>query len=330
MTLAPDGALGGLPWAALPGDRDGTVLLDDYRLALVPHGPFLLGRLLEPRRPTADPGRVLAVGGVDHGPAAGTGRGYPPLPGTAEEVRRVLALAGDRPATVLTGAEAGPDRLARELAGVRQAHLATHGYFDEAAFRREQERVRRQRQAWAFTPGRTTEPVGLGVRSPLGFTGLALAGANQSAAGVLTGEAIADLPLEGLDLVVLSACETGLGVAIRDEGAAGLQRAFHLAGARNVVAGLWQVPDVPTLVLMERFYANLWDKDQPLPSAEALRQAQLFVRGHPEAVRQRGEDLRRRGFGKELPPLPGGGKVEVVARSPALWWAGFALSGPGD
>src|SRR5205823_5015157 len=61
--LAPDGALSRLPWAALPGAKPGTVLLEDHALAVVPHGPFLLGQLLEPRRPY-DAEAVLAVGGV--------------------------------------------------------------------------------------------------------------------------------------------------------------------------------------------------------------------------------------------------------------------------
>jgi CHAT domain-containing protein len=112
-----------------------------------------------------------------------------------------------------------------------------------------------------------------------------LAGANRPAAdgdatthddlGILTAEAIAGLPLQGLELVVLSACETGLGTVAGGEGVFGLQRAFHLAGARTVIASLWKVDDTATRKLMRLFYSNLWE--QGMAAAEALRQAQLTV-----------------------------------------------------
>ena len=76
------------------------------------------------------------------------------------------------------------------------------------------------------------------------------------------------------------------------EGVAGLQRAFHLAGVPNVMTSLWRVQDVPTLVLMEEFYRRLWDREKPLPPAEALREAQLAVLRDPGRVERRREALR--------------------------------------
>ena len=99
------------------------------------------------------------------------------------------------------------------------------------------------------------------------------------------------LDLRGCELVVLSACETGLGEAEDGQGVLGLQRAFQAAGARAVVASLWKVDDAATGVLMERFYTNLWDKK--LPKLEALRQAQLAVLNDPGLVTSVGWSWRR-------------------------------------
>jgi CHAT domain-containing protein len=343
--LSPDGDLARLPWSALPGDKDGTVLLEQYTLAVVPHGPFLLERLMYPAKLPDGSGRLLAIGGVTYGEDLRPKQGYPELPGSAAEVHQVLALAGDRPKASLEKDAATVDAVVQELPRARYAHLATHGFFNEAAYRQDVERIRKQREAWAFNPLQMTERVGIAARSPLGFTGLVLAGANQPTkedSGILTGEGLVELPLEGLELVVLSACETGLGAAVgREEGVAGLQRAFHLAGARNVMVSLWHVDDAATLVLMEEFYRRLWDKDRPLPPAQALRQAQLAVLRDPGHVFNKYQELRTelvkrgvsdtelqsRGFGKELKDLPDKGRIEERKRSPARWWAGFILSG---
>src|SRR5439155_3692898 len=102
------------------------------------------------------------------------------------------------------------------------------------------------------------------------------AGANRAPdRGILTAEEVAGLDLRGTELVVLSACDTGLGKEAGGEGVLGLQRAFQGAGARALAASLWKVDDAATSVLMEEFYANLWRKK--LPRLEALRQAQRAV-----------------------------------------------------
>jgi CHAT domain-containing protein len=80
------------------------------------------------------------------------------------------------------------------------------------------------------------------------------------------------------DLVVLSACETGLGKQVKGEGLIGLTRAFMYAGTSSVVVSLWKVLDTSTADLMVRFYRHL--KDGKLSKAEALRQAQLELIRH--------------------------------------------------
>ena len=77
------------------------------------------------------------------------------------------------------------------------------------------------------------------------------------------------------ELVVLSACQTGLGKQVRGEGLVGLTRAFMYAGAKRVVVSLWNVNDEATSELMSKFYLGMWKRG--LSSSEALRQAQLAM-----------------------------------------------------
>jgi CHAT domain-containing protein len=137
------------------------------------------------------------------------------------------------------------------------------------------------------------------------------------------------LDLRGCELVVLSACETGLGALEHGQGVLGLQRAFQAAGARAVVASLWKVDDDATGVLMERFYANLWTKK--LPKLEALREAQLAVLNDPGLVERR--RAAKRALGPKAENLPDGGRVAPAEgrgeRSDPSLWAAFVLGGDG-
>jgi CHAT domain-containing protein len=369
--VCPDGALAGLPWAALPltplppGERGrgegGTVLLEEHAVAVLPHVPLLLEQLAPGADGARAGGVLLAVGGVDYDRAEAvggrppadrpkTGRGpvilevpsplwagdkrpaWPALPATDRERRRVLALAegaGLKGAVSRAGAAADTDQVLADLPRARWVHLATHGFFADACFRSALEHSEKE-----FAPevlGGRERRFAAGARSPLALSGLVLAGANRRGkeapadGGVLTAEAIAGLDLAGLELAVLSACETGLGEVAGGEGVFGLQRAFHLAGARNVVASLWKVDDEATAALMGLFYHHLWiEKKTPL---EALRQAQVTLYHHPERIaplaRLRGPDFEKTA---RLPPARGAASAR---RAPARLWAGFVLSGAG-
>ena len=301
VIIAPDGLLTAIPWAALPGDRPGTVLMEQYAIALVPHAPFLLDRLTAPAQLRDEAGVVLALGGVAYGQAPkpvddaktklelltlrqaetqrGRGDGWTELPGTHEELETVIHLAKTRGIVRLEGTTASTAGLLRALPQSRWAHIATHGFFADSAV---SSVLRPDPKLFALSGLYRAAP---GARNPLVLSGLVLAGANRPSAdvdgsthddlGILTAEAIAGLPLQNLELVVLSACETGLGMVAGGEGVFGLQRAFHVAGARTVVASLWKVDDTATRKLMMQFYSNLWQKG--MPAAEALRQAQLTV-----------------------------------------------------
>ena len=120
----------------------------------------------------------------------------------------------------------------------------------------------------------------------LSRSGLFLAGAsdylygdlvadNEHEDGILTAKEISRLDLRGLDLVVLSACETGLG-DVSGDGVFGLQRGFKKAGAQTLLMSLWKVDDAATELLMTEFYRNLTDgqskRDSFLNAQQFLRQ----------------------------------------------------------
>jgi CHAT domain-containing protein len=125
--------------------------------------------------------------------------------------------------------------------------------------------------------------------SPLLLAGLAFAGANTRAAtgqhdGILTGEEVAALNLQGTEWAVLSACDTGLGEIRTSEGVFGLRRAFQIAGARTVIMSLWSVDDDATRLWMRALYEGRLQKH--LSTADAIHQANLSVL---RARRARGE-----------------------------------------
>lgn len=346
--IAPDLALCGVPWAALPGDKPGTILLEDFAVATIPHAAFLLDKLWPqdplPKRPT----EVLVVGGVAYDcdvPASppalvalnrgappfrvGAKIGWPALPATAAEANGVATLAGasHMETRQLRGDRATAADFITWLAKARAAHIATHGFFADASFR-----SAFQLDPKEFEKGALGERVGRAALSPLVMTGLVFSGANNPATpgrGIVTGEALIDLDLSGLELAVLSACETGLGDVASGEGVFGLQRAFHLAGTRDVVASLWKVSDAPTAALMGEFYRALWT--EKLPPVLALQKAQLAVyRADPKQFREmvlRGPGMGDKNFdaAKVIGRLP----INPNGKNPPVLWAAFILSGPG-
>src|SRR5262249_4606066 len=212
----------------------------------------------------------------------------------------------------------------------------------EHGLTQEKQRLQEQLKTWTLPLGDSTTALGgQGAQSPLAYTGLVLAGANAPeragpGGGVLSGEMIVDLPLEGLRLAVLSACETGLGELTGGQGARDLELAFHPAGCPDVGASPWQVNDRATAVLMAKFYHELWAKGRP--PTEALREAQLFVylrpdlvaelagddRGPPQVHEARRREILERGVAA---PRAKGAAATGARRAPARLGAGLRLAG---
>jgi CHAT domain-containing protein len=189
---------------------------------------------------------------------------FTPLPGTRVEGERIAALLG---VTALFQ-QAVTEAALIGLHSPEILHVATHGFFVASD---------------ADDPD--GDPNAGALSNPMLRSGLALAGANWRAKsfipppgtgdGLLTAEEVTGLDLQRTELVVMSACETGLGAVHAGEGVFGLRRAFVLAGARTLVLSLWRVPDRETCELMVDYYAGLLAGKG---RAAALRDAQLRLR----------------------------------------------------
>jgi CHAT domain-containing protein/tetratricopeptide (TPR) repeat protein len=269
LLISPDASLWLVPWAALPLPEGGYAL-EKYRISYLTSGrdlaspstsraagpALVMGNPDYDLRPAVEGGKRM----IPRAEGAGFPVHFPPLPGTAREAAAVKPLLDrwlKKEVVLLTGEKA----VERAFKAIRQpcvVVLCTHGYF-----------LKDQR-------GPSVRAAG----NPLLRCGLAFSGANQRALlpedaaddGLLTGLEIVGTDLRGTELVVLSACETGLGEVQNGEGVVGLRQAFQLAGVRSVVATLWKVKDEESWLLMETFWGEL---AAGRAKVDALRNAQL-------------------------------------------------------
>ena len=202
------------------------------------------------------------------------------LPATAAEVHdigRTLAATGFR-AKVDTGFYATEEafrQLGDDAPSPRIVHLATHGYFFPDPVSKGQKANSHFGQ----------EPVFKMSDHPMIRSGLILAGAKQAwltgkhpqgqEDGILTAYEISQMNLSGTELVVLSACETGLGDILGNEGVYGLQRAFKIAGAKYLIMSLWKVDDRSTREFMTNFYRHWLTENQAVPQAFRATQREI-------------------------------------------------------
>lgn len=296
--VSPDGFVGGLPFEVLP-DGDRGFLIERFSFVYTQDATSI-APLSRPASMSGVP-TLVCVGGIDYAAkreiagrkrsvlrdiAAGSvlrtrwRTGWQQLPHTAIEAATVFRLHerafAEAPRLLIGGAEATEERLKSELPKHRILHLATHGFFQPEGLP----------TAWLGSSALAgTDSVGTDVESsrvtsryPGYLSGLVLAGANdvpvaEREDGMLTAEEIAFLDLSEVELVVLSACETGLGRPESGEGMLGLRRAFRQAETKTVISSLWRVPDQSTSELMELFYRRLWLEGRG--KHESLRGAQL-------------------------------------------------------
>lgn len=281
VIVVPDGKLNLLPFDALK-DQYGKYILASHVVTYAPSASVLQLLRTSPSREQArmsflGVGDVVYSGPAIMGNAGGESKGHsdadfsnlnsaalPNLPGTREELTGVAEIVKG-PTQILLEKDATESAFkALPLADFRIIHLAVHGIADKSF------------------PDRAA---------------LVLASASNSQEdGLLQAREIRDLPLNA-DLVTLTACDTGTGSLLGQEGIASLESAFLLAGAKAVIASLWTADDISTISLMKRLYRNLAAGQE---KGAALQQAKL--------------DLIRE-FGDHALPV---------------YWAGFTLDGDGS
>jgi len=301
VLVSPNGVLGALPLAALPGKKLGSYLLEDWAICVAPT-PQLLAESLrdsksKPKRPAAG---MLLVGDVDYN-ASPTGSvkkpairlggrsRYYPLPGSKAEIIGIEKIYrshhNNEVSTRLTAANATERRFRYTAPRRSYLHVVTRMYF-------------------------TSSRVKTGSLS-----GLALTGANRSdpkeGDGIITTKEIGVMDLPRTELVVLSACDTSRDLVASGKGLLGLQHAFQMAGARSTLASMWKAGDRATLLLLERFYRNMWGKR--MGKLDALREAQLWMlrEGAAHGVKSSGNNQR----------------TNKTTRLSPLFWGAFVLSG---
>jgi CHAT domain-containing protein len=199
-----------------------------------------------------------------------------PLPGTKKEVKTIEGLLKANSYNVKSVfARNATEETLKNIKSPYILHIATHGYFLENTVENAEDT-----RAFGIEPMKAYE-------NPLLRSGLLLAGADRAINemntkenkdnddGILNAFEAMVLDLDNTDLVILSACQTGLGEIKNGEGVYGLQRSFQVAGASSVITSLWEVSDEGTQDLMSAFY-KYW-----LQSGDkhgAFRKAQLEIK----------------------------------------------------
>jgi len=298
LIVSPDGVLWLAPWTALPVD-DKRYLIEQYAISFINSGRDIA--VENTITPATNKPAIFANPDYDLNPdavRAATKAVFPNIQFDLNQSRGLVSQSAlpkvaRLPFTAIEEQAARPsietftgsaplaytDRYALESIAKRVHRpklllFATHGFF-----------LPDQEQKSTATPlpgdvgphSIALSTSGKPIENPLLRCGLLLTGCNAAQVpggddGILTGLEIVGLDLRGTELVVLSACETGVGQLRNGEGVAGIRQAFQLAGAKSVVSTLWQVPDRDSAIIMQDFFTSLAAGQS---KANALRNAQL-------------------------------------------------------
>lgn len=284
LTIAPDGILHHIPFSILrDSQHGGQALVMDHSIRQINSLRDLFARPVA--KSVTEPRRALLVGDPDFDldlvpdadrPANEMPFRFKPLPGSAREMEMAGEILNESHAEIqtLTGASPTETAVRASLGGKSIIHLATHGYYYSLV----------SNEARALRLG--------GVADPMLRAGLAFAGANATARawsdhqvpdsgsdGMLTAAEIARLDLRHAQLVVLSACDTGLGEAASGQGIQGIRRALSEAGCQHVVTTLWKIYDKETVPLMHEFYRHYLAGQAPAIAMSKAQRKLLAVPG---------------------------------------------------
>jgi len=285
LLLSPDGELNLVPMAALV-DESGAYLAERFDVSYLTSGRDLLRIAGE----STALGDAVVMADPDYGKRGAaapsitpslqlqrsmdldrSGLTFRPLAGTALEAQGLKALLNLDAANVLLHQDASEANLKR-LKGPRILHIASHGFFLSDQQLTEEMTKRR---------GSSAAPL-VASENPLLRSGIALAGANERSSGdddgILTALEATQLDLSGTELVVLSACDSGVGEIQNGEGVYGLRRSLALAGAQTQITSLWKVSDEATRSLMVDYYRRLLQGEG---RSAALRQVQRAMLSSP-------------------------------------------------
>ncbi len=264
--LALDGLYHQLSINALK-DEKGAYLIDKYNIQFVGNTKDLIN-VKQNAAAAKKPASAFLIGN----PTYGKNELIAQLPGTEAEVnniKKILNASGVKN-TVLIGDKATETEV-KKINSPSVLHIATHGYFLADLSEVETNKV-------------LGVDVAVAKQNPLLRSGVLLANcenvfdetyrSSEADNGILTAYEALSLHLDNTDMVVLSACETGLGSVKQGEGVFGLQRSFLIAGAKSIIMSLWSVSDEATMELMTLFYTN-YSKSGNKQAAFAAAQKQL-------------------------------------------------------
>lgn len=263
LYVSPDGVYNQINLNTLkkPG---ADYVINKYDITVVGNSRDLI--TLKARKPGAQKKDAMLLGYPDYG-----GHDIAALPGTKAEIEtisKILKTGGYQLKQFMQ--QQASEKNLKSVKSPLLMHIATHGYF-----------LQDVQSSTGSAFGINAENA---ANNPLLRSGLILANASKTVSGaattnlesndngILTAYEAMNLDLQNTDLIVLSACETGLGDIKNGEGVYGLQRAFLVAGAEAMIMSLWKVDDAATQQLMTNFYTN-WIKSGN--KQKAFKQAQL-------------------------------------------------------